>query len=99
MGIGSVFCAEADNPFVTGDAPVMTRARSDDNRLHFGLGFARPNVEVFLPVSPTACLHVLPRAERSGPLLAPSVFEAYMAHAALAREHCFTNDCREVPLD
>jgi hypothetical protein len=99
MGIGGVLRAEADKPFVTGDAPVVTRERSDDNRLHFGLGFARPNVEVFLPVSPTACLHVLPRAERSGPLLAPSVFEANMAQAALAREHCLTNDCREVPLD
>jgi hypothetical protein len=99
MGIGDVLRAEADKPFVIGDAPVVTRERSDDNRLHFGLGFARPNVEVFLPVSPTACLHALPRAERSGPLLAPSVFEANMAQAAPAREYCFTNDCREVPLD
>jgi hypothetical protein len=99
MGIGGVLRAEADKPFVTGDAPVVSRERSDDDRLHFGLVFARPNVEVLLPVSPTAGLHVLPRAERSGPLLAPSVFEANMAQAALAREHCFTNDCREVPLD
>jgi hypothetical protein len=99
MGIGGVLRAEADKRFVTGDAPVVTRERSDDNTLHFVLGFARPNVEVFLPVSPTTCLHVLPRAERSGPLLAPSVFEANMAQAALAREHCLTNDCSEVPLD
>jgi hypothetical protein len=99
MGIGGVLRAEADKPFVTGDAPVVTRERSDDNRLHFGLGFARLNAEVFLPVSPTACLHVLPRAVRSGPLLAPSVSEANMAQAALAREHCFTNAYREVPLD
>lgn len=94
MGIGGVLRAEADKSFVTGDAPVATRERSDDNGQHFGLGLARPNVEVFLSVSPTACLHVLPRAERSGPLLAPSVFEATMTQAALAREHCFTNDCR-----
>ncbi len=92
-GQWGILRAEPDQPFVIGDAPVVTWERSDDNRLHFGLGFARPNVEAFLPVSPTACVHVLPRVERTRPPLAPSVVEVNMAQAALATEHCFTNVC------
>jgi hypothetical protein len=42
------------------DAPVVTMEQTEGNRLYFGIGFGRPNVEVFLPVSPTACIHVLP---------------------------------------
>jgi hypothetical protein len=90
-GHWGVLRAQPDQPFVIGDAPVVTWERSDDNMLHFGLGFARPNVEAFLPVSPTACLHVLPRVQRTRPLLAPSVVEVNMAQAALATEHCFTS--------
>jgi len=92
-GHWGILRAEPDKPFVIGDAPVVTWERSDNNRLHFGLGFARPNVEAFLPVSPTACLHVLPRVERTQPLRAPSVVEVNMAQAALATAHCFTNIC------
>jgi hypothetical protein len=92
-GHWGILRVEPDQPFVIGDAPVVTWERSDDNRLHFGQGFARPNVEAFLPVSPTACLYVLPRVGRTRPLLAPSVVEVNMAQAALATEHCFTNVC------
>ncbi len=85
--------AAPDKPFVIGDAPAVTWERSDSNMLHFGLGFARPNVEAFLPVSPTACLHVLPRVKRTRQPLAPSVVEVNMVQAALAAECCFTNIC------
>jgi len=92
-GRWDILRAEPDKPFVIGDAPVVTWERSDNNRLQFGLGFARPNVEAFLPVSPTACLHVLPRVERTRPLRTPSAVEVNMAQASLATAHCFTNIC------
>jgi len=94
-GHWGVLRAEPDKPFVIGDAPVVTCERSDNNTLHFGLGFARPNVEAFVPVSPTACLHALPRLERTRPLRAPSVVEVNMAQAALATGHCFANICNK----
>lgn len=92
-GDWGILRAEPDNPFVIGDAPVVSWERSDNNTLHFGIGFARPNVEVFLPVSPTACLHVLPKVKRTRQPLTPSVVEVNMAQAALATERCFTNIC------
>jgi hypothetical protein len=85
--------AEPDKPFVIGDTPAVTWERSDSNMLYFGLGFARPNVEAFLPVSPTACLYVLPRVKRTRPLQVPAVVEINKAQAALATEYCFTNIC------
>jgi hypothetical protein len=51
----------------------------------------RKNVEAFLPVSPTACVHVLPLVERSRPVRTPAAEEVNMAQAAFATEHCFTN--------
>jgi len=85
--------AEPDKPFVIGDAPVVTWERTENNILVFGQGFARPNVEAFLPVSPTACLHVLPRVERTRPVRMPAPEEVNMAQSAFATEHCFTNLC------
>jgi len=83
--------AEPDKPFVIGDAPVVTWERTEDNVLNFGQGFGRPNVEVLLPVSPTTCLHVLPRVARTTPVRMPSTTEVNMAQAAFATEHCFTS--------
>lgn len=85
--------ADPDKPFVIGDAPVVTWERTENNILMFGQGFARPNVEGFLPVSPTACLHVLPLVERARPVRNPATEEVNMAQAAFATEHCFTNVC------
>ena len=84
---------EPNKPFVLGDAPVVTWERSASNILMFGQGFARSNVEALLPVSPTACLHVLPLVERSRPVRTPAPEEVNMAQAAFATEHCFTNVC------
>lgn len=84
---------EPDKPFVIGDAPVVTWERTEDNVLQFGQGVARPNVEIFLPVSPTAGLHILPRVPGSRPVLKPATEEVNMAQAMFATEHCFTNMC------
>jgi hypothetical protein len=82
---------EPNKPFVIGDAPVVTWERTEDNVLHFGQGFARPNVEILLPVSPTAGLHILPRVPRSRPVRKPATEEVNMAQAMFATDHCFTN--------
>ncbi len=81
----------ADHPFVIGDAPVVTFERSEQNILYWGQGFARPNVEVFLPISPTTCLHVLPRVQRTRQPRQPSAIEVNMGQAAFATDYCFGN--------
>jgi len=90
-GQWGIIHAEPERPFVIGDAPVVTWERTDNNLLIFGQGFARPNVEVFLPISPAACLHVLPQVERNRPTRIPATEEVNMAQAAFATAHCFTN--------
>ena len=83
--------ADSGKPFVIGDAPVVTWERTDDNALILGQGFARPNVEVLLPVFPTACLQVLPAVMRTRRVRPPSSEEVNRAQAAFATQHCFTN--------
>ena len=79
------------HPFVIGDAPVVTWERDHQNNLIYGQGFARPNVEVILPVFPTACLHILPNVQRNRQVISPSVDEVNRTQAAFATQHCFTN--------
>lgn len=81
---------ELDNPFVIGDAPVVTWYRDLQGVTHNGIGFREPNVEVLLPVSPTACLHILPNVRRTRTVITPRVFEVNAAEAAFA-EACYTN--------
>jgi hypothetical protein len=88
-GTWGIMTTDAEHPFVIGDAPVVTMERTEGNRLYFGIGFARPNVEVFLPVSPSACIHVLPQVARTRQPLPPSPVEVNMAQAAFATKHCF----------
>jgi len=97
-GDWGILRAEPDKPFVIGDAPVVTWERNAQNMLVFGQGFARPDVEVLLPIFPTVCLHVLPRVARTRPVRMPTVEEVNMAQAAFATEHCFTN-MRSMELD
>lgn len=80
-----------ENPFVIGDAPVVTWRREKNNILRHGLGFGEPNVEAFLPVSPLACLHMLPDVQRNAAVMKPSVAEINVAQASFASEYCFTN--------
>lgn len=65
---------ESDNPFVIGDAPVVTWHRDQEGVAQYGIGFREPNVEVLLPISPTACLHVLPNVQRTRPVIPPKTF-------------------------
>jgi hypothetical protein len=90
-GQWGIITTDAAHPFVIGDAPVATFERTEQNMMYWGLGFARPNVEVLLPVSPTACLHVLPQVPRTRPTRAPAPIEVNMAQAAFATRHCFGN--------
>jgi hypothetical protein len=90
-GAWGIIRTEPDNPFVIGDAPVVTWERTDQNRLIYGQGFSRSNVEVLLPVSPTACLHVLPAVRRTRQPLTPATQEVNRAQASFATQHCFTN--------
>jgi len=88
-GQWGIIPADSEHPFVIGDAPVVTWERMDDNKPNCGIGFARPNVEVFLPVSPTACIHVLPRVARTRQVQPPSPVEVNIAQAAFATKYCF----------
>ena len=81
-----------DNPFVIGDAPVVTWYRDQQGVTHHGIGFREPNVEVLLPISPTACLHVLPNVQRTRTVITPKTSEVNAAEAAFA-EACYTNVC------
>lgn len=79
-----------DNPFIIGDAPVVTWVRQG-HFLQYGFGFQRPDVEVLLPVCPTACLHVLPLVRRSQQALTPTVSEVNEAQATFASQYCYAH--------
>jgi Protein of unknown function (DUF4238) len=81
---------DASEPFVIGDAPIVTWERLPADHLIFGQGFRRSDVEVLLPVAPTACLHILPRVERNRSVQIPTVKEVNIAQAAFAKRHCFS---------
>lgn len=87
-GHWGILTTTPDNPFIIGDAPVVTWIRAG-NFLHYGFGFHRPNVEVLLPVCPTACLHVLPLVPRNQQPLMPAVSEVNEAQAVFASEYCY----------
>lgn len=79
-----------DAPFIIGDAPVVTWIR-DRGFLHYGFGLERPNVEIILPVAPTACLHVLPLVPRNQQPLKPAVMEVNEAQASFASQYCYAH--------
>jgi hypothetical protein len=90
-GQWNVMHATPDNSLVIGDAPVVTWERNDNNSLTHGQGFARPNVEVFLPVAPTVCLHILPNVQRTRRLIMPQIREVNEAQAAYSTQYVYTN--------
>jgi Protein of unknown function (DUF4238) len=81
----------SDNPFILSDAPVVTWDRKDSEGISHGVGVGEPNVEVFLPVSPLTCLHILPRVPRTRTVIAPQVEEINIAQAKFAHRACFAN--------
>jgi len=90
-GQWNVMHTSPDTPFVIGDAPVVTWERNDQNVLIYGQGFSRPNVEVFLPVASTTCLHILPVVERTRKIAIPNVREVNHAQASFATKYCYTS--------
>ena len=94
-GDWNVLHSTPDDPFVIGDAPVVTWERVEGNFPIHGQGFTRPDVEVFLPVSPVACLHILPRVERTRRVVTPKPMEVNVAEAQFATEFCFAHVCSE----
>jgi hypothetical protein len=46
-------------------------------------------VEVFLPMSPATCLHILPKVRRSREIASPTIAEINIAQAAFAYNACF----------
>ncbi len=83
--------AKPDEPFVIGDAPVVTWERTERNFLIYGQGFSRPNVEAFLPISPIACLHVQPSVRRDRRVMTPTTREVNSAQASYSTRYCYTN--------
>jgi hypothetical protein len=88
-GQWNVMHTTPETPFVIGDAPVTTWERNDSNAPIHGQGFARPNVEAFLPVASTTCLHILPMVERTRRLVMPTVREVNEAQAAYSTRFCY----------
>jgi hypothetical protein len=80
-----------NNPFIISDAPVVTWERLGSEKFSFGMGFHRENVEVFLPVSPEKCLHILPNVNRTRKVSAPTVKEVNIAQAAFAARACYSH--------
>lgn len=91
LGEWNIIRTSPDRPFILSDTPVVTWERVEDSRFEFGIGFERPNVEVILPVSPTACLQILPNVKRTKPAVPPTVAEVNTAQAAFARNSCFAD--------
>jgi len=81
-----------EDPFILSDSPVITWERLGP-RFSYGLGLHRADVEVLLPVSPTACLHILPDVGRTRPTLSPGVNQINAAQAAFAYRDCFASRC------
>lgn len=84
-----------DEPFILSDAPVATWNRLTTESFSYGVGFSEPDVEIVLPISPLTCWHILPKVQRTRPVLAPTVREVNIAQAAFATRCCFSNiqDC------
>lgn len=90
-GAWKIIPTTISNPFIIGDAPVVTWVRRSNGILDYGLGFERPDVEVLLPVCPTACLHILPEVQRTRGAYIPTAREVNEAQASFSTEYCYAN--------
>jgi hypothetical protein len=90
-GIWEIIRTTIDDPFILSDTPVVTWERRENGAFNYGLGFARPNLEVLLPISPLACLHIVPRVKRTQNPQPPTVKEINTAQAAFSHRACFAN--------
>jgi hypothetical protein len=80
-----------NDPFITSDAPVVTWERLGPEEFSLGMGFHRENVEVFLPISPEKCLHILPNVNRTRKVADPTAKEVNIAQAAFAARACYSH--------
>lgn len=80
------------DPFLLSDSPVISYTRRIDGQVAWGEGFNRPTVEVILPISPTACLHILPshNVQDWNP---PTTEEVNILQAKFIHESGYTNRC------
>jgi hypothetical protein len=78
-----------DEPYILSDAPVTTWQRINGLNFEYGVGFHHLNVEVLLPLSPRAALHILPAVRRTQSVIPPKAREVNMAQAAFAYTSCF----------
>jgi hypothetical protein len=82
---------KVDEPFILSDAPIATWDRKATDRCNYGVGFGEPDVEVVFPVSPLTCWHILPKVQRTRPVVTPTTREVNIAQAAFAARCCFSN--------
>lgn len=64
LGRWDILNTREDRPFVLTDTPVMSWSRKGHGEPSVGVGLFRSDAEVFLPVSPQNCIHLLPLANR-----------------------------------
>ncbi|WP_157440018.1 DUF4238 domain-containing protein [Terracidiphilus gabretensis] len=83
--------SEPDETFLLSDTPVITWNRLESGELAYGVGFHTTNVEVFLPISPATCLHILSNVDRTRRIASPTVTEINIAEASFAYNACFAN--------
>ena len=77
--------------FMLSDSPVVTWRRLASGKINYGVGFHTVDVEVLLPLSPKTCVHILPRVQRTGTAIIPTVTEINIAQASFAHSACFAN--------
>lgn len=94
-GSWNVLRTPNSDPFFLSDTPVVTWQRIDTDRLNYGLGFEKPDVEVLLPISPLTCLHIAPRVRRSRPPQIPTVREINVGQAAFSMRACFADQYKK----
>jgi len=83
--------ASKEHPFIISDTPAVTLERTESGEINYGLGFHRTDVEVFLPVSSTVCLHVLPSVRRTRMTKEPTTDEVNITQAAFAYSRCYAS--------
>lgn len=90
-GTWTILRTDAEDPFLLADSPVVTFSRTKSNELSYGEGFDKPNVEVLLPVAPSACLHIVPMQSKGSYGVLPSVAEVNYLQSLFVNESGFTN--------
>jgi hypothetical protein len=90
-GTWTILRTNAEEPFLLADSPVVSFSRMKHNELSYGEGFDKPNVEVLLPVAPSACLHIVPAKSNGSHGVLPTVSEVNYLQSLFVNESGFTN--------